>query len=119
MNLDPRTFKLASAEPPPQASRAAQNTNWLIFWIALLAPAIGSCIGGALDSRNGSVAPLITLVGGGVAGIICGSMLGRRLGKIQGAKFVLGIILALVMIVVCVGMSCFGCLVTGCQMRFN
>jgi hypothetical protein len=119
MNMETDPPNNISPEPQLPSSRVPQKTNWLLFWIVLLAPVIASCIGGALDSRNGSVAPVVTLVGGGVAGIICGAMLGRRLGKTGGLRIVLGIVLALVMIVGCVGMSCFGCLAGGYQMRFN
>src|SRR5437899_57579 len=88
---------------------------WGCVFATLLAPVIASCISGALGSHNGPVAPLVALIGGGVAGIICGVMLGRRLGKSTGLKIFLGIILSLVMAIVCVGMSCFGCLAGGYQ----
>ena len=106
-------------EPATPPSPEARKMNWLLFLIVLLAPAIASCLAGAVDSRNGNVAPVIALFGGSIAGIICGAMLGRRLGKATDTRLWLGILFALIMAVVCIGMSCFGCMAGGYQMRFG
>ena len=96
-----------------------RKINWVVFLIVLLAPVIASCVAGALDSRNGDFAPVIALFGGGIAGIICGVMLGRRIGKNAGTRIMLGILFAILLTVVCIGMSCFGCMAGGYQMRFG
>ncbi|TAK94955.1 MAG: hypothetical protein EPO07_15955 [Verrucomicrobia bacterium] len=103
-----------TAPPPPTA-----ETNWLVFFAVLLAPVILSCIAGALDKPNGGLSPMIALIGGGVAGIICGIMLGLRFGKTTGQKSVLIVGLAIVMVIVCIGLNCFGCLASGYQMSFR
>lgn len=107
----PETVTPLSPEP--------RRINWLVFLIVLLAPAILSCLAGALGSRNGNVAPVIALFGGGIAGIICRVMLGRRLGKAPGTRLWLGILFAIILAVVCIGMSCFGCMAGGYQLDFR
>ena len=93
--------------------------HWLIFFAVLLAPVIGSCIAGALDSRNGGIAPGIAMIGGGIAGIVSGTMLGCRIGRTTPVKVILSVVFSGAMVAVCVGMSCFGCMVGGYQMSFH
>jgi len=94
-------------------------TLWLIFTAVLLSPVIASCLAGALDKQNGDAAPVVALLGGGVGGIVCGAMIGWRMRKSTALRIVWGIVFAAVMVVVCVGMSCFGCLASGYQMSFR
>jgi hypothetical protein len=65
------------------------------------------------------IATVIALIGGALSGIICGGMLGRRIGSTPGLKIALGFLFALMIIPVCVGMSCFGCLVSGFKLDFR
>ena len=115
MNHPPNPPADAGRQPP--ASRP--KMNWLIFFAALLIPVIGSCIAGALDSRDGGFAPAIAMIGGGIGGIICGVTLARRFGRDVAGKIILGVIFSGFMAVACIGMSCFGCALSGYQMSFH
>ena len=112
------------SEPPPlpQTSTTIPSgpvrINWLAFWIVLLAPTvltIGAVLAG---SQKGDTAPVIALIGGGISGIVCGALLGRRFGQTTGMKVLLGIVFAAVFVVVCIAMSCCGCLVSGYNLKF-
>lgn len=93
--------------------------NWLLFCLLLLGPVVATCVAGALEPKNGNVAPGIALFGGGIAGSVCGAMLGCRIGRDGGQKVLLSLLLVPVMAVTCVGMSCIGCLAAGFQMSFG
>ena len=53
---------------------------------------------------------VVALFFGTASGVLCGIRLGRWLGKSLESRIGLGILLSLIMVVVCVGMSCFGCI---------
>lgn len=109
MNSDP---KETQATTPPRF-------NWLLFCGVMLAPPVLTSLTVLLGSKSGDASVAVALFGGAISGIICGVMLGRRLGKTPGLRLLFGLVLALVMIVVCVGMSCFGCLASGFQLNFH
>ena len=103
--------------PPPIPVPA--RFNWLIFLAVLLAPALLTVLTVLLGAKSGDTAPTVAFFGGGAAGIVCGIMLGRRLGKTTQVKIVLSLVFALVMAVVCIGMSCGGCLASEYQLNFH
>lgn len=71
-----------------------------------------------VGSRKGDAAPVIALIGGGISGIVCGALSGCRFGRTNGMKIFLGIIFAAVFVVVCIAMSCCGCLASGYNLKF-
>ena len=93
--------------------------NWLIFFSVLLAPVVLTILAVLLGVKNGNVSPGIAFFGGGVAGIVCGAMLGRQLGKTTSMRIILSILFAFIMVLVCIGMSCFGCLASGFRLNFH
>jgi len=95
------------------------KTNWLIFFSVLLAPVVLTILAVLLGAKAGNASPGIAFFGSGVAGIVCGVMLGRQLGRTAPLRIIFGILFALILFVVCIGMSCFGCLASGFQLRFN
>ena len=72
-----------------------------------------------LGAKQGDTAPAMAALGGGISGIVCGTMLGRRFGRTLRLKIVLGIVASLVMGVACVTMNCFGCIASGYKLHFN
>lgn len=90
-----------------------------MFFIVWLAPVLLTSLTVLIVSKKGDAASLVGLVGGGISGIICGVMLGRRLGKTRELRIVLGVVFALIMVVVCVAMNSFGCLVSGYNLNFH
>jgi hypothetical protein len=104
---------------PPQNKPPAVRVNWLVFFSILLAPALLSVLVVLLGARQGNLAPWIAFFGGILAGIVCGAMLGFSLGRTRAARILLGLLLSIVMVVVCVGMSCFGCMAGGFQLHFG
>ena len=100
--------------PPPPA-----KLNWPIFFIVLCAPVVLTIVAVQLKRTGQDLAPFIAVLGGGLSGIICGAMLGRRIGSTTGIKIALAFTFALMIIPVCVGMSCFGCLVSGFKLDFR
>ena len=107
----------SNSETPIPVERP--RVNWILFAAVLFTPIVASCFAGALDSRDGGVAPCIAVFGGAIAGIIGGAMLGRRLGQSTASRITSGILLALVFAVACIGASCFGCLASGYQFSMH
>lgn len=96
-----------------------RKMNWLVFFSVFLAPVVLTIATVLFISRKADAAPGVAVIVGGICGIICGGMLGRWLGKSQGTQWLLGLFLAGVFAVVCVLMSCFGCLASGYQLKFQ
>lgn len=103
--------------PPPVPAPA--HFNWLIFLAVMLSPVVLTMLTVLLGVNTGDTAPTVAFLGSGAAGIFCGILLGRRLGKTMSAKIVLGLLFAVAMVVVCISMSCGGCLVSGYQLNFH
>lgn len=103
---------VSPALPPAQL-------NWLIFFAVLFAPPLLALLAARGGRPAEGMAAGIALVGGGLAGIACGVLLGRRLSRTAGMRIVLGLIFAAVLSVVCVGMSCVGCLAGGFRLNFQ
>lgn len=95
------------------------KTNWWAFFFALIAPVLLSIFAVLLGANSGNTSPMIAFFGGGAAGVVCGVLLGRQLGRTVVTRFLLGVLFTLIMMVVCIGMSCFGCLASGFQLRFG
>jgi hypothetical protein len=95
----------------PEASK--RRLNWLLFFVAALAPVALTILTVLLTPKENEAAAVVGLVGGGIAGIMCGAMLGRRVGKTPEQKLALGVVFSIVMGVACICMSCFGCLASG------
>ena len=93
--------------------------NWPIFCCVLLSPPLLTIFAVRFLSKSSDASLYVVLIGGGIAGIISGVMLGQRGGKTRAARIVGSILLALVMIVVCISMSCFGCLVGGYHLNIH
>lgn len=109
LNMDTSPPTTPPPEPAPQLPHA--KINWLIFFAAMFVPTIITII--SVQTKRQDSPPIVALVGGGVSGIICGAMLGRRFGRTRELKIVLGIVFAFVMGAACIGMNCFGCLASG------
>ena len=93
------------------------TANLLIFFAVLLAPAVLALLG-ALGKIEG-LAVGSPLVGGGIAGIICGIMLARRVGRSTGSRIGLGILFVALFAFVSFTLSFFGCLLGGFQMNMH
>ena len=93
--------------------------NWRLFLAALLTPAVATVLTVLLGAKSGDPAPVVAFFGSAAAGIFCGIMLGRRLGKTTPTKIVLSLVFTLVLAVVCLGMSCGGCLASEYQLNFH
>jgi hypothetical protein len=102
--------------PPPLNVARPLDTNqkisWPWFFVILFLPVVLTMLTARLPAQAGGLAALISLCGGPVSGIICGAMLARRLGRTEGTKIVFGIVLIPTMVVVCVALNFFGCLVS-------
>ena len=114
-----------SNEPPPQIVPAtippepARRLNWLLFALALFTPTVLTILITMTGGQKGGAAVAVALVGGGLSGIVCGAMLGWRLGSTPQRRITLGILLACVMVVACIGMNFLGCLAGGYRMDFR
>jgi len=93
--------------------------NWLVFLAVLLAPPLLAALSVLLFDKKGDLAPTVAMLGGGLAGIITGAMLGRRIGSSSSTRIALGILFAFIMAVVCIGMSCLGCVVSGYELNLH
>lgn len=101
------------------AQPTAAKLNWPIFFIVLCAPVVVTVIAVHFGRTGQDAATAIAILGGALGGIICGAMLGRRIGTSAGMKIAMSFVFALMIIPVCVGMSCFGCLVSGFKLDFR
>ena len=101
----------------PPALESSSKINWLIFFAVLLAPTVFALLG-AMGKIEG-LAVGSPLVGGGLAGIICGIMLGRRVGRTSAARVWLGILFVGLFGCVSFILSFFGCLMGGFQMNMH
>lgn len=89
--------------------------NWLVFFIVLLAPAVLTLI--AAMCKQGGLAVGCPLIGGGGAGILCGIMLARRVGRTPATKVLLGFVFSAVFGVLSFSLGFVGCMVGGFNMN--
>lgn len=106
-------------DPAPPPVPAPPYFNWLLFLAVMLSPVVLTMLTVRLGDKSGDAAPAVAFFGGGAAGIVCGILLGRRLGKTMPLKVLLSLVFTFVMAVVCIGMSCGGCLVSEYQLNFH
>jgi hypothetical protein len=85
----------------------------------MFAPLLLTILAVLLGAKRDNVSPMIALIGGGIAGIVCGVMLGLQGGDTTTSRVFISILMALVMAVVCIGLSCFGCMTAGFQLHFG
>lgn len=85
------------------------KTNWLAFFALLLAPAILSFIGIALDI--GAVVFIATFGGSLVAGKMCSTMLEERRGLSSASKWLMAGVLAMLSFFLCFGGCVAGSLI--------
>jgi hypothetical protein len=105
--------------PDPVIEGSPRKVNWLLFFAAMFLPTLLTVGMILLGAKQGDTAPATAALGGGISGIVCGTMLGRRFGRTPRLKILLGIISALVMGVACVTMNCFGCIASGYKLHLN
>ena len=93
--------------------------NWLFFFGSLFGPLVVTILAVRINPVSSDVAPGIALAGGGISAVLCGILLGRRIGRRPETRLWLSLLFILVMAVVCVGMNCFGCLATGYEFNVH
>ena len=93
--------------------------KWPIFFGVLLAPILITALIAFLGKPNEQVSPITGFFGGAAAGIACGIMLALRIGETVGTRIVHGIVLSVVFAVVCITLSCFGCMMSGYNLRLD
>lgn len=115
---------MSSPEPPPQAAPppgepvSSQSRLWPYLALVVLGPPFFTALAAVADNR-GDMAPAAGLLLGGAGGIAAGILLGCRLGRTPGSRFLLSLALAGVMTVVVVTMACVGCMVAGYALNFH
>lgn len=102
---------------PPRTARP--RFKWWLLVVVLLSPVLLTALSVWLIDRKGDTSPSIAVLGGGLAGIISGTMLGRYIGKTPQVKIVLSILFAAIFGVVCITMSCFGCMASGYNLNLH
>jgi hypothetical protein len=99
--------------PPPIPKKPKMHWGW--FLLALFLPTVLTVL--AAQAKSQDVAPPLAVIGGGISGLVGGSLLAIRVGKTPEARIGLGIAFAIVLSVACVTMNCVGCLAGG--YKFN
>jgi hypothetical protein len=102
---------------PPPLEPTPHKTNWLIFFGLLLAPALLALL--AASAKADGLAIACPLVGGGLAGIACGTMLARQMGRTPGNKVLLGVLFAVLLGSLSFGLGFAGCMLGGFKMDFR
>jgi hypothetical protein len=110
---------LPSPEIPELPHAARPRFKWWWFVAVLLSPVLLTALSVWLFAQKGDAAPSIAMLGGGLAGIIAGTMVGRRIGETTSGRIVLSIVFALILGVVCVTMSCIGCMASGYNLNLH
>ena len=110
---------LPSPEMPGLPPAGRPRFHGWVFAAVLVAPALLTALSVLLFAKEGDTAPSIAVLGGGLAGIISGVMLGRHFGRTQPARIILSIFFALILGVACITMSCCGCLASGYQFNLH
>jgi hypothetical protein len=110
---------LPSPEIPETPHTGKPRFKWWRFVTVLLSPVLLTALSVWLFTDEGDTAPSIAMLGGGLAGIISGTTLGRHLGKTPPVRLGLSILFALILGVVCITMSCVGCLASGYQLNIH
>ena len=87
------------------------RVNWWIFFAILLAPALLALVGSLLKLDDMSVGS--PLIGGPIAGIICGILLARRFGRTVGVRVGLGFLFVALMGFLSFALGFTGCMVGG------
>jgi len=106
-----------TATPP---TRPPARLNAAVFSLLVFIPPVLTLLSARLaPAPNGEFPVMIGFIGGGVAGIACGIMLGFRIGKNPPARLALSVAFAAVMVVVCVSLCCFGCTIGGYQISLH
>jgi hypothetical protein len=91
--------------------------NWWIFFAILLAPAILALIGSLLKVDGLSVGS--PLIGGAIAGIVCGILLARRVGRTTPTRIGLGFLFVALMGFLSFALGFTGCMVGGFKMNLH
>src|SRR5436190_12976633 len=106
--MNPLDLPAPEIPGPPPATRP--RFKWWRFVAVLLSPVLLTALSVWVSGGEGDTAPSVAMLGGSLAGIISGTMLGRHLGKTPPARVGLSILFALILGAVCITMSCFGCM---------
>jgi len=103
------------ASDPPERAKIPRS-QWILILALLLGPAILALF--AAMAKLDILATASPLLGGGIGGIYCGTLLARRLGKTTSAKVLLGILFSGVFGCCIVGVGFFGCMLGGFHLDF-
>lgn len=105
-------------EPTPPPFPKAAKTNWFIFFGVLVAPAIVTLLVAGSKATEG-LAMAAPLIGGGIAGIVSGIMLAKRMNRPTGAKVAFGVLFAVLFGFFSFALGFVGCMVGGFKMDFR
>ena len=102
---------------PPTAPLKPVRINWIIFFLALFAPALFAVLGAKIKS-DGLVMGS-TLFGSLVAGLVCGVWMGLGFGRTPVWRLALGVVFTFVFGVVSLVLACFGCSLGGFNLNIH
>jgi hypothetical protein len=108
---------LSMPEKEQKVQPTAYKINWLLFWLVLLAPAAISFL--AAMAKMDNIAILCPIVGGGIAGIFCATMLARRIGRTTESKILLGLLFSILLPLFSFGLGFAGCSLGGFQLNIH
>ena len=112
-NLPAHSTASLSANP----SLPPVPVNWWIFFAILLAPAVLALLGSLLKVEALSVAS--PLFGGPIAGVICGILLARRIGRTTPTRIGLGFLFVVLLAFLSFALGFTGCMVGGFTINFH
>jgi len=101
--------------PGPEPAPPTARLNWIVFLALLLGPAALTSLAAFTDNKS-EAAPAFALIGGAVAGVGCGILLGRRLGRGTAARVMLSLVFSAICAIACITIAMFGCLASGYQL---
>ena len=102
---------------PPSPEATAGKMNWGIFFGVLLAPAVVSLL--AATAKVDGLAKACPFVGGSLAGIACGTILARHVGRTYVGRILLGIVFAVLLGSLSFYLGYVGCALGGYKMEIH
>lgn len=116
--MQPPSPSPAESNPPPPTPAPPARFPWLWFAVALFTPPVLTALAASLDHRGGA-APALGFLGGAAGGLVCGILLGCRVGKTGATKALLGVLFSGLFAVAVITLSFFGCMLGNYKLDFR
>jgi hypothetical protein len=109
MSLDSNNPKTVAIEPQPLSAPVLQKSNWLLFWVVLLAPMMGAMMLAVAGQAGKDIGAYVVFCGSGISAIVCGYLMAGRIASSLASRVLLTILLPVGFYFLCVILCFAGC----------